>query len=145
MSNESKEKSSARSKKEPFTSGLDVVAAWLAAVNGGRIDDILKLYGPKALLLPTFSPDFLSDHEALRAYFTQLAGRQNLKVEFSEETLSEQQMTSRFSVATGIYSFKFDINGVPNSFESRFTFVIDLHSASPIMHHHSAVLPDIIP
>lgn len=145
MSNESKEKSRARAKKEIFKSGRDVVLAWLAAVNGGRVDEILTLYSRNAQLLPTFSPDFLNDQEALRSYFMQLAARPNLKVELSQETFGEQQMSSRFCVTTGIYSFTFDIGGATQTFESRFTFVVDLSSANPIMHHHSAVLPDVIP
>ncbi len=130
-----------RDEKKTFETARAVVAAWCAAVNGGRAHEVLKLYSPEATLLSTFSADRIDTPDALEAYFTRLASYPRLHVKLHEETLQDLPLDSRFRVAAGFYSFTFEIDGASRTFESRFTFVIDVSSAAPIMHHHSSRLP----
>ncbi len=118
-----------------------MVLTWLAAVNGGDVNDVLNLYGHNATLTPTFSPDLVGDREGLNSYFIKLASRPNFHVALHEETFKELQMSARFSVATGLYSFTFDVDGAPKTSEARFTFIINLSSSNPIVYHHSSMLP----
>lgn len=127
--------------KKSLKTARDVVAAWCAAVNGRRPRDVLTLYGHEATLLSTFSADRIDTPDALEDYFTRLASYPRLHVKLHEDTLQDRPLDSRFAVATGFYSFTFEIDGALRTFESRFTFVIDLWSATPIMHHHSSRLP----
>lgn len=117
-----------------------VCTAWLRAINAGRIDEVVALYADDAILLPTFSPHVLRTPERRRAYFERLAKQPGLEVALHEKTLRVER-TGPVQVASGIYSFRFEIDEVPLTFEARFTFVIDATATRPVLHHHSSQLP----
>ena len=113
---------------------------WLAAVNNRDLDAVLSLYAPGSILLPTFSPHIIRNEERRREYFTRLTERPGLTVSLHEKTFAAQA-AGYHEIASGIYCFHLEIDGEPYAFEARFTFVIDPHSARPVLHHHSSQIP----
>ena len=113
---------------------------WVAALNEGRLGDVLALYAEDAVLLPTFSPHVLRTAEKRQAYFERLAAQPGLQVMMHEKTLRVQS-AGAVEISSGIYCFRMDIDGEPLSFEARFSYVIDPHSPHPILHHNSSQIP----
>ena len=116
-------------------------AHWAQCVNDGRLDAVIALYHPDAVLMPTFSPHAAATPDAVKDYFTQLATRQGLAVSLHDNTVHALQTGPQGHVVNGIYDFRFDVDGALLTFPSRFTFVIDLALDSPILHHHSSQIP----
>lgn len=114
---------------------------WANYVNKGLIEEVVELYNPKSVLMPTFSPHCLRSKEELRGYFTQLASREALNVRLHENTIDCLEINEQSFVINGIYSFEFQVDGTLLTFPSRFTFVIDLKKDNPILHHHSSQIP----
>ncbi|NIM70923.1 MAG: DUF4440 domain-containing protein [Xanthomonadales bacterium] len=119
----------------------DVLLQWIDRVGRADPDAVLELYAEHATLLPTFSPHALASTQAISAYFHQLATRSNLQVELHGGSVREMQVGEYMFVLTGVYSFRFDVDEDNLTFPSRFTFVIDVSSARPILHHHSSQVP----
>ncbi len=113
---------------------------WLAAVNNRDLETLLSLYAMSSVLLPTFSPHIIREDVRRREYFTRLSQRPGLTVSLHEKTFTAQAV-GQVAVASGIYCFRFEIDGEPYAFEARFTFVIDPQSERPIVHHHSSQIP----
>jgi hypothetical protein len=124
-----------------FTKPMDVLTAWIYAVNSLQIDTILGMYSTDHVLLPTFSPHMIRDDASTRQYFEQLASRKSLAVRIHQRTLTEQVLNDHCSVLCGIYTWSFEVDDEPLSFASRFTYVIDLRGDQPIRHHHSSQIP----
>ncbi len=124
-----------------FSRATDVLDAWLAAVNARDLDTVLGMYADEHVLLATFSPHMIRTDEDTRQYFVQLASREGLNVRLHTRTLTEQRLGDAYSVLVGIYTWNFEVDGDPIAFASRFTFVIDVESDKPIVHHHSSQLP----
>ncbi len=124
-----------------YTSPMEVLNAWIEAVNTLDIDTILTMYSADHILLPTFSPHMIRDDAATLQYFQQLGTRKGLNVRLHQRTLTEQQLNDKCSVFSGIYTWTFEVDDEPLSFASRFTFVIDLADDKPIRHHHSSQIP----
>lgn len=55
------------------STSLNPLQLWLDAVNAHNIADILSLYAPDAVLVPTFSAMSLTTPEGIRGYFENLA------------------------------------------------------------------------
>jgi hypothetical protein len=117
---------------------------WMRAVNTGDIPGLLALYDPKAVIIPTFSNRVLSTPEKIRDYFERLGSREDLSIALHEKTLIAQQITSTISVLSGIYCWRFMLDGELLSFEARFSYTLDLSLTSPIIHHHSSQIPRML-
>ena len=117
---------------------------WMRAVNTGDIPGLLALYDPKAVIIPTFSNRVLSTPEKIRDYFERLGSREDLSIALHEKTLISQQITSTISVLSGIYCWRFLLDGELLSFEARFSYTLDLSLSSPIIHHHSSQIPRML-
>jgi hypothetical protein len=120
---------------------MEVLTAWIDAVNSLQIETILGMYSADHVLLPTFSPHMIRDDVSTRQYFEQLASRKGLLVRVHQRTLTEQVLSDHSSVLCGIYTWSFEIDDEPLSFASRFSFVVDLKDDQPIRHHHSSQIP----
>lgn len=119
----------------------DVLQAWIDRVNRGDVEQILALYSSSATLIPTFSARTLSKRDDLRKYFTSLGERPKLGVSLHDRTLHEQPVAGTVNVLSGIYTFRFELDGELLTFEARFTFVVDPAQAAPILHQHSSQIP----
>ena len=114
---------------------------WISLVNQLAVDDLLALYHDDAVLLPTFSDELLTDKEGIRGYFEQLAAQQEVEVSVEESSVVEQSFSDGLFSLSGIYSWRFNKSDETLTFEARFTFILDLTRAAPILHHHSSQLP----
>jgi hypothetical protein len=123
-----------------FFTARTVCQQWLDAVNARDLDAVVALYAADAVLMPTFSPHVLRTEEQRRGYFASLAQQAALHVSLHEKTFSVQA-TGSIKAASGIYCFRFEIDGEPLGFEARFSYVIDQAAARPILHHHSSQIP----
>lgn len=122
---------------------VDLLKAWVAGVNAGRVDEVLALYAADAVMLPTFSPRVLRTCDQRRDYFTKLGSQKGLSVYLHDNTVTAQPMSAdgKLASVSGIYRFSMEIDGAMLGFEARFTYVIDLGSEHPILHHHSSQIP----
>ena len=119
----------------------DFPAFWASQVNSGDVDAVVALYNEKATLLPTFSPKVVKDRTGLINYFTGLASKEGAGVELQDDTVVCLPAGQHGYVTSGMYAFRFKVDGSLQTFPSRFTFVIDLAEDSPILHHHSSLVP----
>ncbi|MCX6169793.1 MAG: DUF4440 domain-containing protein [Ignavibacteriales bacterium] len=121
-----------------------ILSEWLHAVNNGEIKNVLALYDEKALLIPTFSNRILNTPAKIRNYYEQLQTREKLSVSLHENLVKSQKITENVYALSGIYRWQFTVEGELLSFEARFSFVLDLSLANPILHHHSSQIPRML-
>jgi len=126
--------------KGSLLTARSVLDAWMDGINHGRTDEVLALYAPDAILLPTFSSRTVLNEEGRRRYFEQLISREDLSVTLHEKTV-HIQTSGLLEVISGIYCFRFSIDDEVLSFEARFSYVVDLSLQDPILHHHSSQVP----
>ena len=124
-----------------YKTSREVIQVWLDAVNARKLDAVVDLYAADAQLLPTFSPHTLRNRETRFAYFEQLGTRPGMEVSLHEKTLRVQVVAPNVEIINGIYRFQFAIDDEPLVFEARFSYLIDLSRAAPILHHHSSQIP----
>ncbi len=117
---------------------------WATLINTGDLEGVIALYNENSSLLPTFSPHVVTEAADLRDYFVSLGSREELEVKLHENTVKSAQLSDHSHIIHGIYSFNFRMDEASLSFPSRFTFVIDLSSANPIIHHHSSQVPRVL-
>lgn len=122
----------------------DVLEQWMQAVNNGDVDGLLGLYDSQAVLIPTFSNRLLNTPDKLRAYFEKLGSREDLSIALHEKTLIIQDLQNEIFSLSGIYNWRFVVDGELLNFEARFSYVIDLSRPSPILHHHSSQIPRML-
>ena len=120
----------------------DVLEKWMQAINNGDITSLLGLYDSHAVLVPTFSNRLLNTPDKLRDYFEKLGSHEDLSVALHERTLIVQELYNQiiFSLS-GIYNWRFDVDGELLNFEARFSYIINISNPSPILHHHSSQIP----
>ncbi len=119
----------------------DVLEQWIEHLNQGQIHEAAAMYAEHATLCPTFSARMLKTPADRLHYFELLAQKPNLSV--SQHARSQHVYEHNESMATlsGIYTFKFDVDDTPLTFEARYTFVVDTGQSAPILHHHSSQIP----
>lgn len=122
----------------------DVLEKWMQAVNNGDVESLLGLYDSKAVLIPTFSNRLLNAPDKLREYFEKLGSREELSIALHEKTLIVQELKNPIFSLSGIYNWRFIVDGELLNFEARFSYVIDLSKPSPILHHHSSQIPRML-
>jgi hypothetical protein len=124
-----------------FKNPEEVLFQWVSRVCSGNPDNIAALYHESAVLVPTFSPHTVITTEGVRNYFGQLATRDGLGVRLHNKALRKQSLSDTVHTLSGIYSFEFEVDQVLLSFPSRFSFMVDISLATPILHHHSSQVP----
>ena len=121
-----------------------ILHEWMDAVNTGNVPDLTALYDPSAVLIPTFSSRLLKTPEMIEEYFIRLGSREELSVALHEKTVISQTLGDQIYALSGIYCWRFAIDGELLNFEARFNYMLDLKKPSPIMHHHSSQIPRVI-
>ena len=118
-------------KIKPF----EILKHWQKNLNEGNLSGVLKLYDLSCVLIPTFSSDILTDHEQIKEYFVKVIEVQKGKVEFRPNSISEQQVGENMYLLSGKYFFHLmEKEKIP----ARFSFLVNLLSENPILHHHSS-------
>ncbi|MCT7908568.1 DUF4440 domain-containing protein [Arcobacter lacus] len=119
----------------------DILEQWMQSVNNGNVEKLLSLYDQDAVLIPTFSNRLLNTPDKLKNYFEKLGSREELSIALHEKTLIIQNLQNSISILSGIYNWRFAVDGELLNFEARFSYVIDLSKPNPILHHHSSQIP----
>ena len=119
----------------------DILEQWMKAVNDGNVENLLSLYDNEAVLIPTFSNRLLNTPEKLRDYFEKLGSREELSIALHEKTLIIQELGNQIYSLSGIYNWRFAVDGELLNFEARFSYLIDISKQNPILHHHSSQIP----
>ena len=114
---------------------FEILNSWQQHLNEENISSILKLYDINCVLIPTFSSEILTDHEQIKEYFVKVIEVQEGKVEFQQNSISEQQVAENMYLLSGKYFFHLMRK---EKISSRFSFLVNLLSENPIMHHHSS-------
>lgn len=122
----------------------DILAQWMQAVNDGDVESLLGLYDSQAVLIPTFSNRLLNTPAKLREYFEKLSSREDLSIALHEKTLIIQKLQNQVALLSGIYNWRFSVDGELLNFEARFSYVLDISRHSPILHHHSSQIPRML-
>ena len=87
------------------------------AVNSADAETLLGLYDRQAVLIPTFSNRLLNTPEKLREYFVMLGSRDELSIALHERTLIVQTLHNEISSLSGIYNWRFAVDGELLNFE----------------------------
>ena len=114
---------------------FEILNNWQQHLNEANLSGIMKLYDEKCVLIPTFSSEILTDHEQIKEYFVKVIEVQEGKVEFQQNSISEQQVAENMYLLGGKYIF--NLKG-KEKIPARFSFIVNLLSENPIMHHHSS-------
>ena len=114
---------------------FEILNSWQQHLNEENISSILKLYDISCVLIPTFSSEILTDHEQIKEYFVKVIEVQKSKVEFQPNSISEQQVGENMYLLSGKYFFHLMEE---KKILARFSFIVNLLSENPIMHHHSS-------
>ena len=114
---------------------FEILNSWQQHLNEENISSILKLYDIGCVLIPTFSSEILTDHEQIKEYFVKVIEVQKGKVEFQPNSISEQLVGKNMYLLSGKYFFHLmEKEKIP----ARFSFLVNLLSENPILHHHSS-------
>ena len=114
---------------------FEILNSWQKHLNEKNLSGILKLYDISCILIPTFSSEILTDHEQIKEYFVKMIEIQKGKVEFQPNSISEQQVGENMYLLSGNYFFHLIEK---EKILSRFSFLVNLLSENPILHHHSS-------
>ena len=114
---------------------FEILNSWQQHLNEENISSILKLYDISCVLIPTFSSEILTDPEQIKEYFVKVIEVQKGKVEFQPNSISEQLVGKNMYLLSGKYFFHLmEKEKIP----ARFSFLVNLLSENPILHHHSS-------
>ena len=117
----------------------DIIEYWAESFNSGNLKAILDLYDDESVLLPTFLPGILSTKVQIKNYFER-AIKATVGVEIDRSQTIVKKISKNNYALSGSYVFV--INKEDNiKHNSRFTFLVDMLSQSPIKHHHSSRVP----
>ena len=114
------------------------------AVNSGDLAGLLALYDDGAVVIPTFSNRLLGEPEKIRDYFTRLCNREELSIALHEKTLDVQCISENIHAMTGIYCWRFAVDGALRSFEAGFSYLLDLSRPKPFLQHYSSQIPRML-
>jgi len=121
-----------------------ILKEWMQGINNGDMESLLALYDKTAVLIPTFSNRVLSTPGKIREYFERLSSREELSIALHEKTLIVQSINNDRYALSGIYCWRFALDGELLSFGARFSYMLDLTRSSPIIHHHSSQIPRML-
>ena len=114
---------------------FEILNSWQQHVNEKNLSGVLKLYDISCVLIPTFSSEILKDHQQIKEYFVKVIEVQKVKVAFQHNSISEQQVGENMYLLSGKYFFHLMEK---EKLLSRFSFLVNLLSKNPILHHHSS-------
>ena len=117
---------------------------WVSFVNEKNMNGLLALYSVDSVLIPTFSNRILNTPEKIRDYFEKLCSRECLNVNLHERTLLHREIQNDIYSLSGIYCWRFAVDGELLTFEAHFSYVINLSFPNPILHHHSSQIPRML-
>ena len=109
---------------------------WNTALQPGSPKNIVALYEPNAILLPTISNQVRHNHEEIENYFI------NFLPKGPRGVINESNIRTFGNIAinSGVYTFSFNDG---NTVQARFTFVYRRNEQRwLIIEHHSSAMPE---
>ncbi|WP_072681792.1 nuclear transport factor 2 family protein [Arcobacter sp. LA11] len=118
-----------------------ILQKWIDSINSADTKKLLSLYNEKAVLIPTFSNRLLDTKEKIKEYFGKVGKKKQLSISLHDNTVITQEIENQIFAITGIYTWRFAIDGELFNFEARFSYLLDISKNSPILNHHSSQIP----
>lgn len=118
----------------------DALFRWADVISSGRVDDVLGLYAPDAILVPTLSNEIGAAEEERRRYFEFFlsGGNPRCTIDRYKSRVSRKLGTV---VIGGLYSFRFPRDTGDETVAARFLFTFEEIGAHwLITGHHSSRL-----
>lgn len=115
---------------------LALFEEWNTALQTGRPKNVVTLYEPNAILLPTVSNKVRHNHEEIENYFF------NFLKKGPKGVINESNIRTFGNIAinSGVYTFSFNDG---NTVQARFTFVYRRNEQRwLIIEHHSSAMPE---
>ncbi len=129
---------------QPFNDTYAVEEAfhlWCAHFSAKKLESLISLYEPSAILLPTLADNIIKNHEDRLAYFANLMKNPKLRVTVIE---SHIRLINDIAINSGFYTFSFEKDGQLVEIPSRFTFIYKKKSTGwMILDHHSSQMPQV--
>lgn len=125
--------------EEPgFGGARSTLTKWTQAVASGRIDEILKLYAPDAILVPTLSNEIVVTDDDRRRYFEFFLSDGGPACTVDREEIRVDRSGGSVAIG-GIYTFCFSRPGGEETVPARFLFTFEeLDARWLITGHHSS-------
>jgi len=120
---------------------LEILQEWMKGINTADVEKLLSLYNDEAVLIPTFSNRLLDNKDKIKDYFEKVGQKEQLSIALHDNTVITQEIGKDLYSISGIYNWRFDIDGELFNFEARFSYIFDLSKEKPILHHHSSQIP----
>lgn len=114
-----------------------IINKWIQLVNENNIEELLKLYDDKAILLPTLSNKIRRNKIEIRDYFKCFLNKNCLKAELMQLYI-QSMYNGDLKIDSGTYTFRYKDKNINKKLLARFTFVI---KNGLIIEHHSSVDP----
>lgn len=116
------------------------LTTWKAAVESGKLKDVMKLYDKKAMMIPTFAQSPLTKYEQIQEYYKVVLANEGIHVEILE---SHPRIFGDIAIDDGRYELSYIQEGEEVSVPARFTFVYQLEGGKwLIIDHHASQMPD---
>ncbi len=116
----------------------------MSHINRADVNSLAAMYSDNAVLIPTFSNRLLNNPQVIREYFERLSQREELSLALHEKTLMIHPVTDDIHVISGIYCWRFAVDGELLNFEARFGYMVNIALPAPIVHHHSSQIPRML-
>jgi uncharacterized protein (TIGR02246 family) len=112
---------------------------WNEALQTGKADEVVKLYAPDAVLLPTVSNKVRRNHAEIKDYFEQfLPYKPTGKI--NEQSI---RIYGPVAIDSGIYTITLTKDGKKMAVRARYTFVyLRQGDRWLIVDHHSSAMPE---
>lgn len=112
---------------------------WVAAVQGGSVDNIMKLYDKDAIMISTFVQNPMTRREQIAGYFKKVVANPDVHVEVQE---THPRVFGDMAVDTGRYTLSYTQDGEPVSIPARYSFTYVLRGGKwLIVDQHSSRVP----
>ena len=112
---------------------------WNETLQTGKADEVVKLYAPNAVLLPTVSNKVRHNYGEIKDYFEHF-------LEYKPTGKINEQNIRIYGpvvINSGIYTFTLTKDGKQSDVRARYTFVYHLQGDRwLIVEHHSSAMPE---
>lgn len=117
----------------------EALKEWVAAVESGNVDNVLKLYDKDAIMYSTFGVKPMMNQSSRRSYFKKIVVNPDIKVEVTD---SHPRRFGEIALNSGLYTLSYTQEGAKVITHARFTFAYALKDGKwLIVDQHSSKVP----
>lgn len=120
--------------------GVDAaLTQWKETVESGKVDDIMKLYDRKAVMISTFAQDPLTKRSQIEEYFKRVVVNPDIEVSIED---THPRVFGNMAANSGRYTLSYTQEGEQISIPARFSFLYVLKGDKwLIIDQHSSRVP----